>query len=220
MTHTKRIRQLFEELLGPRASRLAGERSAVETIERLAEVLTQRFDPETAYEIAFHLSDWNSDAAFITAMHLFPERFTEDEIADGVDAFLIHAPNHIAAAAQLARHPVRDIFEVKVRFHVEADDWHAGGSIITAEEKLRMIQETLENSGPIIVQHWHYRGSAAPDRRVFSEYDEFLNWLRQETVAGDAVDVWSWEAVCRPENQLVEGKCPDEQGRVPRRGAY
>jgi hypothetical protein len=45
-----------------------------------------------------HLSDWNYDAAFIVALHLFPERFTDEDIEAGVGMFLCHAPNHIRAA--------------------------------------------------------------------------------------------------------------------------
>jgi hypothetical protein len=43
-------------------------------------------------------------------LHLFPERFTQDEIEAAVDMFLIHVPNHIVAAARLAGHPAEDIF--------------------------------------------------------------------------------------------------------------
>ena len=54
-----------------------------------------------AHDIAFHMADWNSDAAFVVAVHLFPERFTPEEIAAGVGLFLVHAPNHIRAACGL-----------------------------------------------------------------------------------------------------------------------
>jgi hypothetical protein len=43
---------------------------------------------------------------------LFPERFTEEQIRDGIEAFIIHAPNHIAAAAKLRGLPIQDIFTV------------------------------------------------------------------------------------------------------------
>ena len=56
---------------------------------------------ENAPEIAFHLSDWNWDAAFIVCLHLFPERFTAAEINAGIGLFLVHAPNHIRAACGL-----------------------------------------------------------------------------------------------------------------------
>lgn len=109
---------------------------------------------------------------------------------------------------------------MKIRFYSEADDWHLGGSTITDPEKLKRIEHTLEHVGAIIVQHWHYRGSAAPDRLIFEDYAEFTEWLSTKTSVGDAIDVWNWEEVCLWEKRLAEGKCPDEQGRVPRKGAY
>jgi hypothetical protein len=72
-------------------------------------------DTGHAADIAFHLSDWAEDAAFLIALHLFPERFTVKEIHEGVVALLIHAPNHIAAAAHLAGWPLRDVFGVGLK---------------------------------------------------------------------------------------------------------
>jgi uncharacterized protein YoaH (UPF0181 family) len=67
---------------------------------------------EAARDIAFHLFDWTEDAWFIVAVFLFPDRFTAAEIRRGIAWFLIHAPNHIAAAAKLAGWPVTDVFHV------------------------------------------------------------------------------------------------------------
>ena len=67
---------------------------------------------ETASELAFHLSDWREDAAFIVALALSPQRFTAEEIKNGLTAFLVHAPNHVAAAAKLCGWPIADIFEI------------------------------------------------------------------------------------------------------------
>ncbi len=64
-----------------------------------------------ADQIAFHLSDWSSDAAFVVALHLFPERFTPEEIKAAVDMFLVHVPSHVIAAARLAGHSTEDIFK-------------------------------------------------------------------------------------------------------------
>lgn len=58
------------------------------------------------------MTDWNYDAAFITALLLFPERFSPEEIGEGIRAFLVHAPNHLAAAAKQFGYPVEDIFQV------------------------------------------------------------------------------------------------------------
>jgi hypothetical protein len=102
---------LFQELVGERAGRLRGI-SNKETRLVIAEALEKEFPEKTAKDIAFHLADWNSEAAFIVAMHLFPERFTKEQIRSGVGKFIVHAPNHVAAAAKLADQPVEDIFEV------------------------------------------------------------------------------------------------------------
>jgi hypothetical protein len=67
---------------------------------------------EIASELAFHLSDWREDAAFIVALALSPDRFTAEEVEDGLTAFLVHAPNHVAAAAKLGGWPIADIFEI------------------------------------------------------------------------------------------------------------
>lgn len=65
---------------------------------------------EAASSIAFHLTDWNWEAAFLVAVHLQPDSFTADEIRTGIDMLLIHAPEHIAEAARLAGYPVDNIF--------------------------------------------------------------------------------------------------------------
>lgn len=114
---TSKLKQMLDEIVGERASRLIGHQQTV--IEKLADSLSLEFDQQTAYDIAFHLSDWNSDAAFIALIHIFPERFTKEEIKDGIEAFLLHVPNHTAAAAKLFGYPVQDIFEVRA---LDSDD--------------------------------------------------------------------------------------------------
>jgi hypothetical protein len=69
-------------------------------------------DERAARDVAFHLTDWTAEAAFLVAVQLFPDAFTAEEIEAGVTALLIHAPNHLAAAAKLAGWPVRDVFGV------------------------------------------------------------------------------------------------------------
>ena len=80
--------------------------------DRITRALAAEVDEETAREIAFHLTDWSDELAFLDALRRAPETFTVEEIRSGVTAFLIHAPNHIAAAAKLAGWPIDDIFEV------------------------------------------------------------------------------------------------------------
>jgi hypothetical protein len=109
----QKVLALFSELAGERTARL-DEPAAQKTRDLLASALSSDYPPDTAREIAFHLVDWHTDAAFMMAVHLFPERFTPEELVAGADLLLIHAPNHLAAAAKLAGHPIQDVFEVGV----------------------------------------------------------------------------------------------------------
>jgi hypothetical protein len=110
----QKVASIFKELAGERAQTLCGSKfpASVTSIITSA-LLTENADEKEILpkdEIAFHLTDWNSDAAFLVAVHLFPERFTRDEIRAGVDMFLIHVPAHVIAAARLSGSPVEDIF--------------------------------------------------------------------------------------------------------------
>ena len=67
---------------------------------------------EVADEIAFHMVDWSTDAAFLVSLCFFPERFSLKDTSVGLSVFLAHAPNHVAAAAKLFDLPVQDIFGV------------------------------------------------------------------------------------------------------------
>lgn len=101
----------------------------------------------------------------------------------------------------------------------EEDDWRADGEKITAPEILDTIRQCLDESS-IIIEHWFYRGSHAPDRMMFDDYDAFIEYLKSRASPGDAIHVWSFAAVCCDNNELARGKCPDDKGLVPRRGAY
>jgi hypothetical protein len=71
----------------------------------------------------------------------------------------------------------------------------------------------------VIVEHRHYRGSRAPDRLVLDDYDVLSQYLEARAVAGDSLFVWAYDEVCTLDRRLVEGKCPAEDGAVPRGGA-
>jgi len=68
-----------------------------------------------AKELGFHLMDWHSNAEFILALSLFPERFTDAEIRQGVIWFLVHAGYHILEAARLIMVPLRSHFRDKIK---------------------------------------------------------------------------------------------------------
>lgn len=113
-----------------------------------------------------------------------------------------------------------DEIRVQARWRAEQDDWRPDGSKIVAPEKLAIIREVLETKGCIVVEHWLYRGSSAPERTIFDDFQKFEEYLRTKTSGGDAIDVWSMREVCTPQNRVAEGKVPDLDGRVPAGGAY
>jgi len=109
---------------------------------------------------------------------------------------------------------------MKTRFRGEDDDWIAYGLNITSPESFEAIRHCLDEAGPVVVEHRFYRASSAPERMVFNDLGAFSAYLEAHASAGDAIYVWNFAAVCRDDNTLVFGKCPDEHGLVPIRGAY
>jgi len=71
----RKVDAIFAELVGDRAKRLDGSVMAEPAMSAVGTALGEQYG-EKAHDIAFHMADWNSDAAFIVAVHLFPERFT------------------------------------------------------------------------------------------------------------------------------------------------
>lgn len=102
----------------------------------------------------------------------------------------------------------------------EPDEWTPDGPKILSDENLEIIRKTLENEGPIIVEHWFYRGSRSPDRFVFEELDDFVEYVHSKARPGDAFHVWSFYLICTDEKVIAHGKHPDRDGRVPKKGAY
>jgi hypothetical protein len=98
----QKVSAIFSQLTGERANHLVATRHPQEVKAVLTSALIESHSQEVAAEIAFHLVDWNSDAAFLVALHLYPERFTAEEIRAGVFSLLPHVPNHVTAAAKLA----------------------------------------------------------------------------------------------------------------------
>jgi hypothetical protein len=106
---------------GERRKNLHPSHHARDVIAAIEDAIRSEYG-EKAYDLAFHLSDWSSNAAFIVAVHLWPERFTAEEIREGVEAMIIHAPNHLAAAGSLGGYPVKDIFELGFKVPPDEDE--------------------------------------------------------------------------------------------------
>lgn len=82
---------------------------------RIKEVATAKasLTPAAAADVAFHMTDWLSDLEACVKFFRAPDDFTPDQVNALLSAFLIHVPNHLAAAAKLyIDSPVSDVFGV------------------------------------------------------------------------------------------------------------
>ena len=77
--------------------------------------------PTQISDAAFHMTDWLDDLEEWTMFCEKPESLSPEQIQDLLMGFLIHVPNHIAAASKLVTGiPVKDIFNVGAT--VESED--------------------------------------------------------------------------------------------------
>jgi hypothetical protein len=107
--HAK-VLTLFSEIVAERAKRLDGTVVAAPAMDAIASALQGSYGRDKAADIGFHMADWNWDAGFVVALHLYPERFTPAEIEAGIGMFLTHAPNHIREACRLTGQYVWESF--------------------------------------------------------------------------------------------------------------
>lgn len=108
----------------------------------------------------------------------------------------------------------------KAGYRVEADQWTVDGEKISESEKLAAIKKVLEKSGPVLVEHKFLRGSRAPHSVVFDDYEELIVYLTEHARAGDKISVWDLWPFMRDTPPLARGKCPADDGAVPKGGAY
>ena len=81
-----KVDAILREMAKERADALRGDVVAQDARAALARALVAESDiaSDKAEEMAFHLLDWNADAAFLVAVILYPERFTQEELGAGV----------------------------------------------------------------------------------------------------------------------------------------
>ena len=64
-------------------------------------------------EIAFHMTDWLSELEALVELYGDPAQYDNKKIVQVLMDFLVHVPNHVAAASKLMLDiPVQDVFEV------------------------------------------------------------------------------------------------------------
>ena len=80
----------------------------------LREAFTEmELDPEKIDDAIFHMVDWLDDLEKWSQFCKNPASLSAEELGDMVMSFLIHVPNHVAAAGKLVTDiPVSDIFDV------------------------------------------------------------------------------------------------------------
>ena len=69
--------------------------------------------PSEISDAAFHMTDWLNDLEEWSEFCEKPETLSAEQIQDLLMSFLVHVPNHIAAASKLVTGiPVTDVFNV------------------------------------------------------------------------------------------------------------
>jgi hypothetical protein len=91
-------------------------KNTVEVKNRIEQAfLSLMHDSDIAREIAFHMTDWDSDLEDLNRFYEQPELLSDDEVTSLVIGLLAHVPNHVAAAKKLVGlGPMEDIFEVGI----------------------------------------------------------------------------------------------------------
>lgn len=93
--------------------------------EKIIAVMVQedQLDAEEAWDISFHLLDWLYDLEQLVAFYGDPEKYSNKEVKWILTNFLVHAPNHLAAASKLyTGFPVSDVFGVNAIFEIDPDE--------------------------------------------------------------------------------------------------
>jgi hypothetical protein len=112
---TRKTRAIFIRAFGSRAGLLFKGVSTQMMMDSISAAFARHMCREKAADIGFHIGDWAHDAALVLALHMFPERFTRDEIRHLTDFVAAGMPYHSAALAthfgyeELARHGIREV---------------------------------------------------------------------------------------------------------------
>jgi len=113
-----KAREIFREFLGDKRCNTLDVQDRI--AKAVAEGTTKKKFLKKGLEIGFHMMDWHGDARFLIALSLFPDRFTNAEIRQGVIWFLNHAGYHVPEAERLIMFPIRSHYRDKFRERKEA----------------------------------------------------------------------------------------------------
>jgi hypothetical protein len=96
----RKVEEIFNAAFGENAARVFSAQNVAPTMQTVKQAFAPEMDSEKAEELGFNMADWGSDAAFIIALHLFPERFTAGEIRAATSALASHLPYHVTNVAE------------------------------------------------------------------------------------------------------------------------
>lgn len=88
------------------------ENSIRDRIEDVART-EMNLSESVACDVAFHMTDWLNDLEKFHRFCQSPSALSSEELSDLRMDFLVHVPNHVAAAGKLyTGFPVADVFKV------------------------------------------------------------------------------------------------------------
>ncbi len=107
-----KVLEIFNEISGDRSNRLSASHYPAEINDLITAALWEEYKDMRSGDVddddivkldgvGFNLVDWNSDAAFMVALILYPEKFTHEDIQEGVGSLLLHVPNHVNEAKEI-----------------------------------------------------------------------------------------------------------------------
>jgi hypothetical protein len=108
----RKAERLLKRAFGDRAKRLGWGTPGLVAMAAIETAFKRDLGLKDAHELAFHMSDWGRDAAKLLLLHLYPEKFSKLEIDEIVRGFVIHVPNHLAAACAVLNTPAQDVWGI------------------------------------------------------------------------------------------------------------
>ena len=87
--------------------------TAIEARIREVAIREMSLSPEAANDVAFHMTDWLDDLVAYLQFCAQPNKTSDPDVGELLTDFLVHVPNHLAAASKLYTGlPVTDVFRV------------------------------------------------------------------------------------------------------------
>ena len=103
----------------------------------------------------------------------------------------------------------------------EPDDWRKSeDGVFGSDQNLAHLEKEISKGKFLVCEHWHYRGASCPTRLLIEDFDEFIEYLENNAIAGDIIEVYDLSEVWNVKESIMSGKCPDELGEIPKGGAY